>query len=995
MNPSNDPPAKGVSASGKRKTPGHLLLDDSLPRNVKARWDPKKPALEHLMDDLLVDEQIRPSRADFGRAISFADGTLIPKDCVDAISQKLLPLRGNVSARMDDLKEIFQDLSGIKLPDENAESIPLVFQGLMRLLQVAHSPVEQERDAALQKAKQFRDERDEAQRERDAAHQERDQIRSERDSYIKETQNAREERDALRTEKNKYFQMWQGAVPKSPPLEHAQAIGSLVTNLNTTTELQCRYLRERDEAREETRSALSLQVRYRRERNTAYQMIHKVIQRVINSSDGPKTWDVVDIKNTKYIPSPHLPASTLRKLRNNIERWDDSRHDWMVPSRSSPLCAEMLTTERASTWSNGPAYQCQNCNKQNDLCVVVEDNAKITLLPIYDKDIGDLRCSMLDDKQGDPSRMAAISQATFDRCMGQLAKIIKVEDDHLEQIDYAWQERDNERREKLKYIDEFDKKKKELETVRVRSHEWSDEREKIIIHLEAEISDSRARMETCRKELTSMKHHLDEVEDSSKGHVEMSHQLWKRKEHYKAEHQHVAQSLRNEHNLALRRQRTQLQVEAKKAAKAERDALIVEHEISLNQQLAEQQTALEDEYKSNLARTLNELKGEHEDAVHSVIERTRQEISNAQKASQEKYTKLYGQLSIEKAGHEASLSAKDEKLAVLEAECKIGRANLTKFIYHRKALPALTQTLKESEQARANHQTTVCQLIRLVQILRTSLGEIKTAFTKRGAVLRRIRSTAASRAIRLMEAWASDQAVINDFVFVVYRLRKSFSAVKIAFTGRGVLLRSIEGSRMIALERVTALTRDLAEVKRVSGSISLELKTRETEFEEKKAELDQALSSHNTTSKHLAAIESVHKACAQDQRLHLGRLDSGTLFDDFSNHSRSLPNSEVFAGEYSGQAVDVCFCLMPNTVDALCLIRLSTTFVMWRGKIEDASSFTHDWRRWIRLQQGAQGRAFFIMARDLVIGTWFKERISEWVGSSREMEAFQKDNGWT
>lgn len=69
----------------------------------------------------------------------------------------------------------------------------------------------------------------------------------------------------------------------------------------------------------------------------------------------------------------------------------------------------------------------------------------------------------------------------------------------------------------------------------------------------------------------------------------------------------------------------------------------------------------------------------------------------------------------------------------------------------------------------------------------------------------------------------------------------------------------------------------------------------------------------------------------------------------------------VFKGQESSQDVDVCFCVLPGSDEALCVIRrLGDVFTIWHSKLEDCSTFPHAWHRWLCLGKENQGKSSYI-----------------------------------
>lgn len=101
------------------------------------------------------------------------------------------------------------------------------------------------------------------------------------------------------------------------------------------------------------------------------------------TSAASATWSIRDIRDNTYVPNPPIPPAILKKLRNKMSLWDTAPRDWTIPPRQR-RCVEAMVAKKKAVWSHGEGHKCDHCTKSRELCVVVGENAKITLLPVWE-----------------------------------------------------------------------------------------------------------------------------------------------------------------------------------------------------------------------------------------------------------------------------------------------------------------------------------------------------------------------------------------------------------------------------------------------------------------------------------------------------------------------------------------------------------------------------------------------------------------------------------
>ena len=92
----------------------------------------------------------------------------------------------------------------------------------------------------------------------------------------------------------------------------------------------------------------------------------------------PIKWPINEVQKEDFSPHP-LPPTVLERIRKNMESWKKTS-SWTKPTKHR-RCLQTITQRKKSVWSNGVNYRCELCSKRGYLCVVVETEGVMTLLP--------------------------------------------------------------------------------------------------------------------------------------------------------------------------------------------------------------------------------------------------------------------------------------------------------------------------------------------------------------------------------------------------------------------------------------------------------------------------------------------------------------------------------------------------------------------------------------------------------------------------------------
>lgn len=238
------------------------------------------------------------------------------------------------------------------------------------------------------------------------------------------------------------------------------------------------------------------------------------------------------------------------------------------------------------------------------------------------------------------------------------------------------------------------------------------------------------------------------------------------------------------------------------------------------------------------------------------------------------------------------------------------------------------------------------------------------------------------------EATARNQEMLRDLVIAVTVSRSSYSKMHGAFVKRGRIV-------SIGIDRIQEFEKQLTGLQdsiTISTSESSGLRDK---VHGKEKELDELSIANDANILTLRDIQSVHAVCEHDQRLQLGHINRQTFFHDFSELAQSLSETgKVFRGEQSGRGVEVCFCVLPESNEVLCVIRrLGDAFTVWHSKLEDCSTFSHHWHRWLCLGGEGQGQPIYIRLMNAGESeAWLRKNLSVRTLCSGELDRFRQTN---
>lgn len=200
-----------------------------------------------------------------------------------------------------------------------------------------------------------------------------------------------------------------------------------------------------------------------------------------------------------------------------------------------------------------------------------------------------------------------------------------------------------------------------------------------------------------------------------------------------------------------------------------------------------------------------------------------------------------------------------------------------------------------------------------------------------------------------------NQETINGLVVAIAVLRSSSNNMLRAVAGKDGMINShIVHSREIG--------KKLTKYQEANDTLQAESNRLQKELHGKEEELDALSAANKANILNFCKLQDAHADCEHHQRLQLGRADRETLFEDFLEFAQSLSEKGmVFKGQESSQDVDVCFCVLSGSDEALCVIRrLGDAFTIWHSKLENCSTFPHAWRRWLCLGKEDQGKPMYI-----------------------------------
>ncbi|CAD6587545.1 MAG: hypothetical protein ASARMPRED_003175 [Alectoria sarmentosa] len=205
------------------------------------------------------------------------------------------------------------------------------------------------------------------------------------------------------------------------------------------------------------------------------------------------------------------------------------------------------------------------------------------------------------------------------------------------------------------------------------------------------------------------------------------------------------------------------------------------------------------------------------------------------------------------------------------------------------------------------------------------------------------------------EATARNEDMSRDLVIAVAVSRASYNRLHNAFVKRG---RTISNG----IDRIQEFENQLTGLQDCVTTSASESSGLREKLHGKEKELDELSIANDANILSLRDIQSVHAVCEDNQRLQLGHINRQTFFHDSSEVTQSLSvKGKVLRGEQSGRGVEVCFCVLPESNELLCVIRrFGDAFTVWHSKLEDCSTFSYHWHRWLCLDGEGQGQPIYI-----------------------------------
>lgn len=242
------------------------------------------------------------------------------------------------------------------------------------------------------------------------------------------------------------------------------------------------------------------------------------------------------------------------------------------------------------------------------------------------------------------------------------------------------------------------------------------------------------------------------------------------------------------------------------------------------------------------------------------------------------------------------------------------------------------------------------------------------------------------QSVREMElASTEDQTLIITFFTSLVEARAAIANSKFHLAGRGaILMEAIDSDRKKG-QAIEELQREL----RKARSDAEELYTSVTS---KVDTLSEEINAKDTMKKTLASDLAI---CEAERQFHLGRLNRATLFDAFADHARQLFESRSFSGGMSGQPVNVCICVLSDLEEILLLVRRCSddAYMVWQGRAQDFTTFTHDWRFWIRVQKGMHGQPLYVSVDSWdEVNSWLAPVLQTWTLSKEEEELLMESH---
>ena len=408
---------------------------------------------------------------------------------------------------------------------------------------------------------------------------------------------------------------------------------------------------------------------------------------------------------------------------------------------------------------------------------------------------------------------------------------------------------------------------------------------------------------------------------------------------------------------SLRNQRDQKQVQAAKEVETSKEASL---QLSSSSDLSKTYTSFYNETVSERIadkREVEEMQAELDELRRTLDHKKqifRSELKNAYHAKEKEIDEARAKMLSD---HHAAKS----KLEQLHAE--VGR---------------LQSTLDQERQA------SMIELATLESMSTTMETVPKRAQDKSNDVfdIRRIHLEPEKRQQR--KSAARNQEALRDLVTAVAASQSSYDKLFRASGNKGRIIHDLTSKVQRLEQQLTGIQDGLATQRSESTRLRKELCGKEEELK-KLHEKNEA----NVNA--LDEIQLIHTACEHDKRLQLGRTNRDTFFDDFSEFAGSLSNKGiVFKGQECGRDIDVCFCILPENNEALCLVRrLDGAFTMWYCKLEDCSIFDIDFHLYVCFGREDQCRTDYIRAADTDEAyVFFVRNLSMRKASDTEVERF-------
>lgn len=231
-----------------------------------------------------------------------------------------------------------------------------------------------------------------------------------------------------------------------------------------------------------------------------------------------------------------------------------------------------------------------------------------------------------------------------------------------------------------------------------------------------------------------------------------------------------------------------------------------------------------------------------------------------------------------------------------------------------------------------------------------------------------------------------NQETINGLVVAIAVLRSSYNYLLSALAGR-------DGIINIHIVHSQAIEKRLTQYKEANATLQVKSNRLQKELHDKEEELGGLSTANKTNMLTLSKLRDAHAGCEHNERLQLGRTDRKDFFEHFSTFTRSLSErGTIFRGQESSHDVDVCFCVLPERDEGLCVIRrLGGAFTIWHSETGDCSTFSHAWHKWLCLGGENQGKPIYIsLISSGEAQEWLQMHLTVRTVSAGEIDTFQR-----